>query len=237
MAKNVGLIGSVRGKLGNAVFYTRAGRQCSRVYQPEVRNPQTKRQQTSREKMAAVVDALKPFANVLRAGWGLNYPTYTFQRAVGLAIPVSAGIVEMTENGVVIDKPGLAAVMSAGQLVMPTFDEIDASAEEEIAFKVTTTRNDFIDNGGAEIGCGVVVAIWNNSLGQVVEYSQALTDQAEAQDVVVPVPAIWSGTVVYVYAFLKQIPIAVNGVNSQTLPWMYPSRTSATTFLGQATVA
>lgn len=237
MAKNVGLIGSVRGKLGNAVFYTRAGRQCSRVYQPEVRNPQTKRQMTSREKMAAVVDALKPFANVLRAGWGLNYPTYTFQRAVGLAIPVSAGIVEMTENGAVIDKPGLASVMSAGQLVMPTYGDIDVSEEELVSFKVTTSKNDFIDNGGAEIGCGVVVAIWNNSLGQVVEYSQALTDTDEAQDVSVPVPAVWSGTVVYVYAFLKQIPIAVNGVNSQTLPWMYPSRTSATTFLGQGTIA
>lgn len=237
MAKNVGLIGSVRGKLGNAVFYTRAGRQCSRVYQPEVRNPKTKRQQTSREKMSAVVSALKPFVNVLRAGWGLIYPTYTFQRAVGMAIPVSAGVVEMTENGAVVDKPQLAAVMSAGQLVMPTFSELDLATEETVSFTVTTTKNDFIDNGGAEIGCGVVVAIWNPSLGQVVEYSQALTDMDEAQEVNVVVPAVWSGTTVYVYAFLKQIPIAVNGVNTNTLPWMYPSRTSATTFLGNGSVA
>ena len=237
MAKVVGLIGSVRGKLGNAVFYTRAGRQCSRVYQPEVRNPQTKRQMTSREKMSAVVSSLKPFANILRAGWGLNYPTYTFQRAVGMAIPVSAGIVEMTENGAVVAKPELANVMSAGQLVMPTFSEIDASNEGEITFKVTTTPNDFIEAGGASIGCGVVVAVWNPALGQVVEHSQALTDTAEEQDVAVIIPAIWSGTTVYVYAFLKQIPNAVNGVSAATQPWMYPARTSATTFLGNAVVA
>ena len=52
MAKNVGLIGSLRGKLGNAVFYVSNGVQVSRVYQPVVTNPNTSLQIAQRAKMA-----------------------------------------------------------------------------------------------------------------------------------------------------------------------------------------
>lgn len=52
MAKNVGLLGGVRGKLGNAVFYVQNGVQVSRVYQPVVANPNTSLQIAQRAKMA-----------------------------------------------------------------------------------------------------------------------------------------------------------------------------------------
>lgn len=51
MARNVGLIGSLRGKLGNAVFYVTNGVQVSRVYQPIVANPNTPMQIAQRAKM------------------------------------------------------------------------------------------------------------------------------------------------------------------------------------------
>ena len=51
MARNVGLIGSLRGKLGNAVFYVSNGVQVSRVYQPVVANPNTPLQVAQRAKM------------------------------------------------------------------------------------------------------------------------------------------------------------------------------------------
>jgi len=54
MGKNIGLIGNVRGKVGNVVFYTSGGLQCSRVYQPVVANPQTKGQRDQRLKMNLV---------------------------------------------------------------------------------------------------------------------------------------------------------------------------------------
>lgn len=52
MAKNVGLIGGLRGKLGNAVFYVSNGVQVSRVYQPIVANPNTQLQIEQRSKMS-----------------------------------------------------------------------------------------------------------------------------------------------------------------------------------------
>lgn len=52
MAKNVGLIGGVKGKLGNAVFYVRRGKTLSRVYQPEVANPKSLSQVEQRAKFA-----------------------------------------------------------------------------------------------------------------------------------------------------------------------------------------
>lgn len=54
MGKNVGLLGNVRGKIGNVVFYTSGGLQCSRVHQPVVANPQTKGQRDQRLKMNLV---------------------------------------------------------------------------------------------------------------------------------------------------------------------------------------
>lgn len=52
MAKNVGLIGSLRGKIGNTVFYVNQGIQVARVYQPVVSNPNTPLQIQQRAKMS-----------------------------------------------------------------------------------------------------------------------------------------------------------------------------------------
>lgn len=52
MAKNVGFVGGLRGKLGNAVFYITNGVQVARVYQPVVANPNTQMQIAQRAKMS-----------------------------------------------------------------------------------------------------------------------------------------------------------------------------------------
>lgn len=54
MAKNVGLIGGLRGKIGNTVFYVNQGIQVARVYQPVVSNPNTVLQIQQRAKLALV---------------------------------------------------------------------------------------------------------------------------------------------------------------------------------------
>lgn len=50
MAKNVGLIGSVSGKIGNVVYAVQNGIQTARVYQPIVSNPKSSLQQMQRAK-------------------------------------------------------------------------------------------------------------------------------------------------------------------------------------------
>lgn len=70
MAKNVGLIGSLQGKLGNAVFYVSNGVQVSRVYQPVVANPNTSLQIAQRAKMALAGRLSKITPIVALAGLG-----------------------------------------------------------------------------------------------------------------------------------------------------------------------
>ena len=70
MAKNVGLIGSLRGKLGNAVFYVTNGVQVSRVYQPVVANPNSPLQIAQRAKMALAGRMSKITPIVALAGLG-----------------------------------------------------------------------------------------------------------------------------------------------------------------------
>ena len=70
MAKNVGLIGSLHGKLGNAVFYVSNGVQVSRVYQPIVANPNTPLQIAQRAKMTLAGRMSKITPIVALAGLG-----------------------------------------------------------------------------------------------------------------------------------------------------------------------
>lgn len=70
MAKNVGLIGSLRGKLGNTVFYVTNGVQVTRVYQPVVANPNTSLQIAQRAKMALAGRMSKITPIVALAGLG-----------------------------------------------------------------------------------------------------------------------------------------------------------------------
>ena len=52
MAKNVGLIGAIRGTIGNTVFYVNQCHKVARVYQPVVSNPNTVGQIQQRTKLA-----------------------------------------------------------------------------------------------------------------------------------------------------------------------------------------
>lgn len=78
MAKNVGLIGSVSGKVGNVVYAMNAGIQTVRVYQPHVLNPKSAAQTAQRAKMALAgrLSSLVPNSALL----GLNGASKAFRR-------------------------------------------------------------------------------------------------------------------------------------------------------------
>lgn len=66
MAKNVGFIGSIRGKVGNVVFAVSNGVQVSKAYQPVVANPKTEAQTQQRAKMALAgrLNSILPYAAI-----------------------------------------------------------------------------------------------------------------------------------------------------------------------------
>lgn len=78
MGKNVGLIGSVSGKVGSVVYAMNAGIQTVRVYQPHVLNPKSAAQTAQRAKMALAgrLSSLVPNSALL----GLNGSSKAFRR-------------------------------------------------------------------------------------------------------------------------------------------------------------
>lgn len=240
MALVVGLIGSQKGKIGNVVYRTRRGKQIASVYQPTVANPKTGRQQVSRAKMALAVDTLKPLGNFLKAGWQRRRAGYELQQAIGLAIPVSAGVItggypEGTPLAVAYAE--LNKVMSADDIPAPAFDGLDLAQEAIVSVATTAEPADFLEPDGSPIGCGFVVAVYNPAAKSCVVASHAYDAAGSSMQMDIDVPADWSGMTVYVYGFAKQIPNATNGIPATVQPWMYPARTSVCKYLGTGTIA
>lgn len=89
MAKNVGLVGAISGRIGNVVMASVKGVQITRAYQPNVANPSTEKQVQSRAKLkmlsqlAAVLApaiAIPAVKNVSKRNLFIrkNYATATF---------------------------------------------------------------------------------------------------------------------------------------------------------------
>lgn len=89
MAKNVGLVGSISGRIGNVVMASVKGVQITRAYQPNVANPSTEKQVQARAKLkllsqlAAVLApaiAIPSIKNVSRRNLFIrkNYATATY---------------------------------------------------------------------------------------------------------------------------------------------------------------
>lgn len=238
MAKAVGLIGSLKGKVGNTVFVTRRGIQVARVYQPVVAQPKSARQQLSRAKFSLATDTLRPFNLFLRAGWQKSAPTYEFQQGVKHMIPVENAIITgSTPDALNVSYINLAEVFSAGGLQGIDTTSPTSENEGKVDFTVTVPAANFLDEHGAAIDCGLVIALLNADTGEVrVSHEKTLTADV-ASSISITVPADWAGTNVHVYAFAKQIPNAVNGIPSTDLPWMYPAKTSECVYVGAVDVA
>lgn len=227
MAKNVGVIGAMKGKVGNMVFRTRRGMQIASVYQPEVHNPKSKRQEMSRAKMTMATYMARGCKLLLKAGWQKTNPTYEVQQFVSRAIPVGNHVI--TGNSVEMlewDWMNVGKCVSANLLGFPTGLGTPSFAEEsEVILNYTPDSNLFVDDQGAEIGCGLVVGCYSPDLNQCIVTFLNLT-KGQAAQATVAVPAEWSGLKCVVMAFAKQIPNALNGIPANTQPWKFPAATT-----------
>lgn len=238
MGKNVGLIGGVRGKVGNVVFSTRRGVQIARAYQPVVANPGTKRQELSRAKLAIATNIMKAFRLFLRAGWQKYYPTYEVQKGIGYAIPVSSGCITGTDPAhLTVDYMHLQQAFSATDLPLASYSGLDFSDDEEVTFSCTPIAEHFMDADGNAVGAGVVVAMYQPDTGYVTVAYEVLDPSLTPTAVHIPFAPEMSGLKVHIYAFVKQIPNAQNGIQSDSLPWMYPAATSWCSYVGTGTLS
>lgn len=227
MAKNVGVIGALKGKVGNMVFRSRRGMQIASVYQPVVHNPKSARQEMSRAKMTMATNTAKSLKLLLRAGWQKTNPTYEVQQFVKHAIPTENAVITGNAPDLLeFDWVNSAKCVSANLLgYLSGMQQPDFSEEGEVGITFTPADELFLDSEGAAIGCGLVVGLYVPDFKQCIVKHFTCT-KGQTLERAILYPSEWSGMKCVVYAFAKQIPNALNGIPSGDQPWMYPADTS-----------
>ena len=237
MAKAVGLIGSMRGKVGNVVYRTRRGVQITSVYQPTVLNPKSARQASSREVFAVATRMAKACKLFLRAGLQSVRPSYECQKFVSGIVPTANGCFSMVGAILTPDYALMANYMAAGELGLGLQARSLSLVEEgEVSFSVSYPESFAQDEGGNEVNVGIISCVYCPDVNQAVIQAKAVRDASDL-DVTVEVPTVMSGLKVHVYCFIKQIPTSGNLVPSMDTPWMYPARTSIPIWVGTGTIA
>ena len=234
MAKAVGFIGGISGKVGNVVFGGTAknGEAIMRKYNPNVNNPKTARQQRSRAIFAMAGAGLRPFLPALRLGWQDSAPSRQFQKVMSKVCPWSAGF--FTESGGTLTfdvENNIDRVMSQNQIGQIGFGTQDWDTAGQVSVQAIVPESMGKDEGGNTVGVGIVLCAYSKDLKECV--FENVVGTTGTNDITMELPARWSGLRVFVYGFVKQIPTSANGIASTTEPWMFPSKTSSTCVLAQ----
>lgn len=224
MAKLNGPLGSkLRGKVGEVVAAkTVGGVTAIRSYQPVVKNPKTTRQQNSRGRFAATSGLAAKFAKIIGIGYanvasGMKmYPRNIFVRDA----VKNKSYVEMSGAEVVaLDLGDLKVSAQSGITVVPT---LRWDSEEHII--MASNYRDVELTAGQQLGL-VIVCYYVAETEAKVLY----TGMAEAgTGVTIPSAVYGAGMAVNVVGFYKIIEPSGNDITTDTIPWKYPSPTSAT---------
>lgn len=235
MAKLIGPIGSkMRGKVGQIVAAkTVGGDTAIRSYQPQVKNPNTLRQRTSRLRLATASGVAAMVAPAISIGFAKAvagtkmYARNMFVRDI--INPSTNAPITITNEVATVDYTKLALSKKAGiaeVLSMQAPSAVEPS-RASVAWSVPTISEDL-----GEGSLGVVVVYVNPAKNAcIIVQVEATTASADPL-----LPLNWEGDTVYVYGFMKWIPATGNDIATSTQPWKYPSPTSACTYAGSAVI-
>lgn len=230
-----GLVGGGTGKLGNSVFSQNAGRTIVRQYNPEVKNPNTARQQQSREIFRIANDLAKAFAPAIGIGRprvGVLTSRNQFTKDI---IPVGAGVITGSDMEFTIDYTKLP--ISKGGMPIPIITSVESSVSSS---RITVEYNDYmllvegsyVPSQAGSAGLVAVVYDEAANLCFINRQSGLLNGSIN-----VNVPGIAVGKKYQVYLFAKWVPESKNGIDMHEMPWMFPSDQSDVMAYGEFTVA
>lgn len=225
------------------VAYTRRGVNLARQYQPNVTNPNTKRQQRSRRLFSIAHGIGANAASAVIMGYSAVSPTYERQNFVGKLIKTPA--ITLSEDMVEVTIDWSQVPISWGPLV-PLRGTLMPNVEtpQQVGFPLTAEMvadaNCLVD-GVTPINClvfGVLVAEEiGDSIISLIGYKSETMQFSLFEGGIIKVPAAWSGLDVHVYAFCKQSPTPKNGISMTTLPPRIRYRSSFASYLGKYTIA
>ena len=241
MAKLTGFVGDVTGRMGNMVAFVRRGENFARKYQPNVTNPNTARQQRSREIFKEAYALSSSFAPAVLMGYSGVNSTYERQAFVGKVI--SDKLIDIDDRGSVDISFG-ALPISVGPLVplpesiRPTF-ETPGSVKFAVSADDIDSANLLVD-GVTPINCLVFGVVYSISFQRAVMDLIAVMRIGGQFDLInngaVKTPSNWAGEQVHTYVFCKQSPTPRNGIPLTQLPPRIRFAASKSTYLGSGTV-
>lgn len=239
MAKAVGLIGTLKGKIGNTVFATVRGETIARVYQPTVTNPNTYRQQMSRALMTRAGRISRAMLDFERIGWNNVAPGRAFQRAVKQMVDTTRGAFNIftatTPAEITVNYVNMPRALSYAEIPSPTADVPDFDEEAKVSFNMTISDECAYGDESSQTSCGIVAMVYCPDLNEAVVYKT--TASSGTTQVEVRVPTTWSGLKVHVYAFVKRLIETGNPVQTSRVPWRTPSKCSQTIYVGTGDMA
>lgn len=237
MAKAVGFIGGLSGKIGNVVFGGTAknGEAIMRKYNPTPHNPKSARQQRSRYLVAEGCYQLRKFLPAIRIGWQASAPSRQFQKAMSIILPWSNGYFTQEGGSIFFNFNKLNEVLSEKQLNgMLGVSGVDFDTASHVMFNLNVPAGMGKDDQGNDIGVGIVAAVYCKDLEET--FTQQIVGDTGVNEIDIEVPLAWSGLDCQVWVFVKQIPNSANGIASTTTPWMYPSKTSGAVLAAHGTI-
>lgn len=247
--KNNFIIGRTSGKLGDLIAYVRGGKQFGRVYVPHISNPNTMRQQVSRKKLAVVSDFGRACSRALAAGFGADANSRVSPRNIfsRVTIPVDAEIVTgQTPESVAIDFEKVQ--LSNGKIPVQGVElgELDFTTPMQITVPLNDVYQSYDLNhtsAGELQSVAIFLVAYNKTMGVSALSSTILYDKptnswmTTADSLSLRVDGDWQGSYVEVYAFCKQLPDALNGVEVDAIPYRIPGNCTRTVYCGTGRIA
>lgn len=211
MAKFVGFIGSIRGKVGTTVFTKgENGMSYGRAYQPQVKNPKTIRQTDQRAKMNLVGRMSQATPKDLLVGMvGVN----NRQRRSGFNRNLlNVVTIDRSNPGSVVAKiEPEGIIFSQGNEILRATAVAPQVSVQEVSVKLTLTDSTLAHAYGERIVAAIITPENKAGYSRVFYTDKVLDDTSETKaQIVLPAP-MDNGTMVAVY----RIPfvLTAEGVN------------------------
>lgn len=162
MAKVVGLVGSVSGKIGNFVYAVSNGQQTARVYQPNVANPKSGLQRLQRAKGNLIGQISKITPWQILTGLGTSKKERR-ARFLQLCLRKATSMIAQNSPGGIVAKLNASDFIFSEGAVIPIYSVTSATTSEN-AVNITLTRDSNATSAEIESkGCLVVATVMSDS--------------------------------------------------------------------------
>jgi len=215
----------MRGKVGEIVAAKTVGnRTALRAYNGKVKNPNTLRQQVSRNKLKQASELAALFSEAIGIGYAKavqGLKMYARNMFVRELIPTENGYFTVTDGVVARTTSNLPLSRKAGINVAPDVT-LGATAGGAPELTINNAADAMVGLSGNIAVIVVAVSETNNFCGVVKAVKPASGDFK----VVIPEAMVAKMDTPLYAVFYKEVPEALNGVPTDSIPWKYPSATS-----------